>query len=389
MDNRADFTQRLQRLEARDTTAIARSTNVDSALAQEYGKKDKGMKKWFLLKAVLFIMLTLVSFRVGSLMMSVDLDARRAELQNGSTGEKAASVFIGSLMLADPWLLPMFGDTAIQQVGSGTPRNGTMEVADAEPEEPNKPSMVVNSVKSISASSGLPSVSIQKPGIKGAAAEPIPVAQSFSSKILNLMKVGSNKRPRLYFPKPSPDWFSIQASELSYEAKPYFRQKEKWEEAQKGKILKRAWLDLPLLKSLLLEKGASRVENDVSDTGWYVNEKTGEAIILKMIFIHDAIEPSELSKKIAKNTFSESVLKLAAANRARHNFKAAGVPYKKNSINSPIAVANLNFSQTTIHKYESKLSRYVHLEAWSTAAQSDVEALLSRIDYDTLRKIFK
>ena len=99
MNNQLDFANRLQRLEGRKTFAISRSTNVDSAIAKDYSKKKKkkgGLSKWLLAKTFLWVVVGVLSFRAATIMMVVDLEKRRAQLESGSSGERIASVLVGA-----------------------------------------------------------------------------------------------------------------------------------------------------------------------------------------------------------------------------------------------------------------------------------------------------
>jgi len=109
--NQLDFAERLRKLEQRKTVAVNRGMVSESlsSSSKNYGKKEKKKRSFFLLKSVIFLVLFVFGYRFATLTMGVDLEQRRAELSEGTRGQKIASAVVGVSMIADPYLLPLFG----------------------------------------------------------------------------------------------------------------------------------------------------------------------------------------------------------------------------------------------------------------------------------------
>ena len=400
MNNQLDFANRLQRLEGRKTFAISRSTNVDSAIAKDYSKKKKkkgGLSKWLLAKTFLWVVVGVLSFRAATIMMVVDLEKRRAQLESGSSGERIASVLVGATMLADPWLRPVLDknnwNLEMRQGESGTNASTSMEASVTQEAiaivKPEVPSMVVNAPNKAVTKAGLGKGLGATTTTKNVVREPIPVAKTMTDKVWTMFEPQHNKKPRLYLPTPADDWFLVTATDLKFEATPYFSQKNAWLAAAKSNPNQRKWEELPLLKGLLSEKGKATLDTYAEEFAWYVNKTSGEAILLKLFFNQRAVQSTDQSNKIAENVLSKDLLARAAKFRAANDLKVADVPYKTATIRNFTRIQSLNFTSASIREYKTELSRNVSIQAFATAPDKDVVSLLERIDYPTLVAIFQ
>jgi len=348
-NNKDSFADRIARLEGRETVAIRRSSNVDSQVVADFQQNKPGRRKRFLIKAVFVVLVCFFCFRVGAIFAGVDLTTRHAVLKQGGTSQKAAAALLGSLMIADGWLLPLLD---VQE--------GKIEVASQDDEsEVSEPSMVVHSVRTAVGTPSLKTLSALSQEDGHIVGEPIPVKQGLLSKVVDTLLVSPSMKPDLYFPVPSEGWFMITASDLSYQAEPYFAQKQSWTEAEQDNPKRRKWADLPLLKQLLTNKDNGITGAFKQDYAWYVHEETGDAIMLWIGFDHTAKAPTEESKDLAKKLLSKEAVTNSLANRKTVAFKVAEVGYMKKTLRDPLAIARLNFVQTRVQEYWSQLSTQV------------------------------
>jgi hypothetical protein len=107
MDNKMDFTKRLERVVAKPTVAVSRSTSVTPNGVKPVAKKKTNGQHSILYILGMFVVVTLVVFRSLSFVSDIDLEQRRASLVDGTSQEKQAAFVLSVVMVADPLVLPL------------------------------------------------------------------------------------------------------------------------------------------------------------------------------------------------------------------------------------------------------------------------------------------